>query len=298
MEWTIKNDRLSVTVSDWGAEMTSLTLDGFEYLWKPDPRDFNRVSPCLFPITGRFMEGFYTHKGIRYPMQLNGIAMEKHFRGEKRSDTELILTLCEDEDTLTVYPYRFTLELCYRLEGDFLNVRYTVTNRSEEPMPYSVGNHTAYRWPLTEGDSPESYFLRFEKSETLESFSPFGWRAPYVTDEAIRPLSHDLYVNGTRSFRDQRSDWLEYTGANCDYVVRMYHGDFPFVANWAKPDADANLICLEPSLSISSHGPTIFDREGIRVLQAGTSESVSYRLECYRKSLRSQNGKEKSVAKE
>lgn len=285
MELILKNDRVSVSISDFGAEMTGLTLDGFEYLWKPDPAHFNRVSPCLFPITGRFMDGYYTHHGKKYDLQLNGLAMEKHFRAEQLSDSELTMTLREDESTLAVYPYRFTLVISYRLEGNSLNIRYTVANHSEEPMPYSVGNHTAYRWPLAEGDSPESYFLRFEKKETLESFSPFGWRAPYLTNETIRPLDHGLYVNGTRSFRDPASEWLEYTGANCDFVVRMYLGDFPFVANWAKPDRDANLICLEPSLSISSHGPTMFDREGIRVLQAGASESVSYRLVCYRKSI-------------
>ncbi len=273
-----------MTVSDYGAEMTSLALDGFEYLWTPDPKYYDRVSPCLFPITGRFADGYYTHRQKQYPLGLNGFAMEKTFTAEKLSDTELALTLREDESTLEVYPFRFTLAIRYRLDGDLLRICYTVTNRSDEPMPYSVGNHTAYKWPLRDGDLPGSYFLRFEKPETLESFSPFGWKAPYVTDENIRPLDHALYENGTRSFRGQRSDWVEYTGANCDYVVRMYHGDFPFVANWTKPDTDANLICLEPSLSISSCGQTMFDREGIHVLERGASETVSYMLKCYRKS--------------
>ena len=128
--------------------------------------------------------------------------------------------------------------------------------------------------------------MRFEQTERLESFSPFGWIAPWLTDETVRPLSHDLYVNGTRSFRDQRSQWFEYTGANCDFVMRMYHGDFPFVANWTLPDDSARIICLEPSLSISSHGPTMFDREGIHTLGAGSSETVAYTLELYRKSER------------
>ena len=284
MEKVLKNNRVRLTVSNFGAEMTSLTLDGFEYLWSPDPAYYNRTSPCLFPITGRFMDGYYTHKGVQYPMQLNGVAMEKTFEIVSSSETELTLRLREDEDTLSVYPYRFTLEMHYRLDGQRLYVSYTVTNRSDEPMPYSVGNHTAYRWPLVEGDNPNSYFLRFEKPETLNSFSPFGWIAPYLTGERIRPLSHDLYENGTRSFRDQKSEWFEYTGANCDFVVRMYRGSFPFVANWASPQSNANLVCLEPSLSISSHGPTMFDREGIHTLPAGSSETVSYSLEFYRKS--------------
>ena len=284
MEKILKSDRVKLTVSNFGAEMTSLTLDGFEYLWSPNELYYNRTSPCLFPITGRFLDGYYTHKEKQYPMQLNGVALEKTFEILSSSETELTLALREDEDTLAVYPFRFTLVMRYRLEGQRLHVSYTVSNRSDEPMPYSVGNHTAYRWPLVEQDNPNSYFLRFEQAETLESFSPFGWTAPWLTNENIRPLSHDLYVNGTRSFRDQKSAWFEYTGANCDFVVRMYLESFHFVANWASPDENAGIICLEPSLSISNHGPTMFDREGVHVIAPGCSETVSYSLELYRKS--------------
>lgn len=286
MKKILKNDRVCLCVSDCGAEMTSLTLDGFEYLWSPDPAYYNRTSPCLFPITGRFIDGYYTHKGVQYPMQLNGVAMEKTFEVVSCSDTELTMRLREDEDTLSVYPFKFTLQMNYRLDGQKLYVSYTVTNNSDEPLPYSVGNHTAYRWPLVEDDNPCSYFLRFEKNETINSFSPFGWVVPWLTDENIRPLSHDLYVNGTRSFRDPASSWFEYTGANCDFVVRMNLESFNFVANWASPDENAKIICLEPSLSISSHGPSMFDREGVHVIAPGESEVVTYSLELYRKSER------------
>ena len=284
MEKVLKSDRVRLVVSDFGAEMTSLTLDGFEYLWSPNELYYNRTSPCLFPILGRFLDGYYTHNGKQYPMQLNGVALEKTFKILSASENEIVLELREDEDTLAVYPFQFTLIIRYRLVGQRLHVSYTVYNRSNEPMPYSVGNHTAYSWPLVEQDNPNSYFLRFEQAETLESFSPFGLTAPWLTNEYIRPLSHDLYVNGTRSFRDQKSEWFEYTGANCDFVVRMYRESFHFVANWASPDENAKIICLEPSLSISNHGPTMFDREGVHVIEPGSSETVSYSLELYRKS--------------
>ena len=136
MKKVLKNDRVCLTVSDFGAEMTSLTLDGFEYLWSPDERYYNRTSPCLFPITGRFMDGFYTHNGKQYPMQLNGIAMEKTFTVTYYSETELTLELREDEYTLSVYPYPFTLVMNYRLDGQKLHITYTVTNRSDEPMEF------------------------------------------------------------------------------------------------------------------------------------------------------------------
>lgn len=284
MKETIKNQRLQVTVSDLGAEMLSMKLDNFEYLWDKRNDHFQRTSPVMFPITGRFMDGYYLHHGEKYHMALNGIAMEKHFSMQKLNDTELVCTLEEDEETLKSYPFPFRLSITYRLDGCFLHVTYQITNKSDEKMPYSVGNHTAYAWPLIEGQDPDSYFLRFEKKETLTSFNPFGWTAPFLEKENIRPIFHDFYSKGTRSFVNPQSEWIEYTGACCDYVVRMYSKQFPFTANWTKPDLDASLVCLEPTLSISSHGPSLFDREGIHTLDAHETETVSYKLELYKKS--------------
>lgn len=282
MDNVINNERIRLIISNFGAEMKSLTLNGFEYLWTPDERYFNRVSPCLFPITGRFVEGFYTHNNKKYYLQLNGIAKDKTFASQKISDTGILLKLSEDEETMRIYTYRFMISVLFSLKGEMLNIFYKTTNLSEEPMPYSVGNHTAYKWPLKDRDNPIDYFLRFEQQEKLESFSPSGFISPYVTNESIWPLDHGHYVNGTRSFKDQKSEWLEYTGADCDYVVRMYNKQFSFVANWALPQSDSSMICIEPSLSISSHGPTLFHRVGIHVLKPGQSETYYILWSCIR----------------
>ena len=47
MNYTISNQRLSVTVSDFGAQMMSLTLDGTERLWQGDPAVFFERSDDL-----------------------------------------------------------------------------------------------------------------------------------------------------------------------------------------------------------------------------------------------------------
>jgi galactose mutarotase-like enzyme len=284
MKKTIANKRVSLEVSSYGAEITSLKLDGFEYLWKADPKYYGRVSPILFPITGRFMDGYYMHNNQKYEMQLNGIVMERNFDIEKVNDNKITCTLVSDIETKKIYPFDFVLKVHYILEETTLKVLFDIKNNSDEIMPYSVGNHTAFKWPLVDGEDASSYFLKFEQKETLKSFNPFGWTADFLINENIRPIYHDFYANYTRSIRDPKSDWIEYTGATCDYVVRIYRKQFPFLANWALPDPQANLVCLEPCVSISSHGPTMFDREGIRSLAPHSTESVSYELLLYRKS--------------
>ncbi len=286
MELTVCNKRISLTVSDFGAEMTSLKLDGFEFLWKADPAYFGRVSPILFPITGRFMDGFYTHNGKKYELKLNGLAQDSIFELKKTADNEISCHLRANEETLKVYPFDFELTVKYTLKDQTVDVSFEVINHSDEDMPYSVGNHTAFRWPLIDGEAPESYFLRFSEEENLRSFNPFGWTADFLCGERIRPIYHDYYAKGTRSIKDAKSEWIEYTGATCDYVARTHRKQLPFVANWASPDPEAKLVCVEPTLSISSHGPTMFDREGIHRLAPGASEITSYQLEVYKKSER------------
>ena len=47
----LKNDLLTVIVSEKGAELQSIKdAEGKEYLWQADPRYWGRRSPILFPI--------------------------------------------------------------------------------------------------------------------------------------------------------------------------------------------------------------------------------------------------------
>ena len=191
MKKTIANKRVSLEVSSYGAEITSLKLDGFEYLWKADPKYYGRVSPILFPITGRFMDGYYMHNNQKYEMQLNGIVMERNFDIEKVNDNKITCTLVSDIETKKIYPFDFVLKVHYILEETTLKVLFDIKNNSDEIMPYSVGNHTAFKWPLVDGEDASSYFLKFEQKETLKSFNPFGWTADFLINENIRPIYHD-----------------------------------------------------------------------------------------------------------
>lgn len=49
---TISKGGLSATISSKGAELTSLKLDGREYLWQADSAFWGKHAPVLFPIVG------------------------------------------------------------------------------------------------------------------------------------------------------------------------------------------------------------------------------------------------------
>ena len=54
MYYTLKNDKISLSVDTLGAQMISLkSADGVEYLWQGDPQYWGDQAPNLFPFIGR-----------------------------------------------------------------------------------------------------------------------------------------------------------------------------------------------------------------------------------------------------
>ena len=56
---TIKNEYLTASFSEIGAELKSLTLDGKEYIWNGNADFWAMSSPLLFPICGGLKKDKY-----------------------------------------------------------------------------------------------------------------------------------------------------------------------------------------------------------------------------------------------
>ncbi len=267
----LHSDCMTVHVNPLGAELKGVEKDGLEYLWQGDKDSYPRTSPTLFPIVGRFLSDTYYVGDKAYSMTLNGFAMDSNFACEERAENKAVFVLRADERTRRSYPFEFALTVAYTVNGNVLSVDYKVENNGDAPLPFIVGCHTAYKWPMISGDAPEDYRLRFEQPEELESFNPFGWREKFVQGQE-RPLSHDLFANYTRSITDIRSKWVEFGSYKHDHCVRIQRESFPFMAIWTLPTPDAALICLEPCTGIQpgSHGCTrLEDRDGAKLLPPG-----------------------------
>lgn len=276
----LHSEQLTVHVNAFGAELKGLEKDGIEYLYDGDPAYYGRTAPTLFPITGRFLSDTYYDGDQAYTMTLNGFAMNRNFEVTDRDDHSVTFTLVSDERTLACYPYPFRLDITYTAEGNRLAVRYRVENTGDRPMPWAVGAHTAYRWPLLPGEKPEDYRLLFEKEEDLTSFNPFNWKCPHFIQGRERPLSHDLFANFTRSMTDIRSEWIEFSNPANGHAVRIHRSEMPYLAMWTLPDENARLLCLEPNISVhAGAATTMADRQGCRVLAPGKTDETGFALE-------------------
>ena len=124
MIYTVKNDYLTVTVSDIGAELQSIVdAWGVERLWNGDPAFWGERAPVLFPFCGRVWNGQVTANGAPCKMDLHGFFRSRKCLVEQLSETEIAFTQTEDETTLSEYPFRFRTRIIYRLEANRLVVR-------------------------------------------------------------------------------------------------------------------------------------------------------------------------------
>ena len=84
MEYQLKNELLTVTVSEEGTELQSvLAADGTEYLWQGDAAYWKKRAPHLFPVCGRLTGGRTAMDGEECRMDTHGF-----FRWKQRERRE------------------------------------------------------------------------------------------------------------------------------------------------------------------------------------------------------------------
>ncbi len=100
--------------------------------------------PLLFPICGNLPEDTYTLDGESYKLKQHGFARTLPWEVTQQSTengASITVTLRSSDETRAVYPFHFELNYTYILRGNTLEMRYSHTNLSQKPMPFSTGIH-------------------------------------------------------------------------------------------------------------------------------------------------------------
>lgn len=251
---TLKNDVLTVTVEDHGAELSSIRKGSVEYLWQADPAFWGRHSPVLFPIVGSVWEKRYRVDGKEYELGQHGFARDMDFVMVSSSDTEVRYRLESSDETLAKYPWPFVLEIAYRLHGGKLDVIWEVMNPGSEDMYFQIGAHPAFNYPDYDPEKPERGFFSFDRSEGLECVRikekgcvdaetkypleiPENGLLPVTreTFDAIDTIMlQDSQIRKVALHRTDGSPWLALSF------------DAPVVGIWSPPTKNAPFICIEP----------------------------------------------------
>jgi galactose mutarotase-like enzyme len=286
-ETRISNDHLSVTLSDLGAEMQSLRdAAGRDYLWDGDAQYWTGRAPILFPIVGRAPGDRISIGDHTADMPQHGFARRSRFALARADQTSCTHVLTPDNAIRAVYPPDFRLELTHSLAGNTLSVTATVTNTvtntGTAPLPFGLGFHPAFRWPLSGGEGqPHHVTLNNGAAPDMARLSDGllpPERQPSPFEKGRLTLDQSLFEADAMLFPNARIPGLSY-GPDHGPQLTFTFENLPDLALWSKPGAP--FICIEPwhgTAARTTDGPAIAKRPNAIELPAGDSRSFTYTL--------------------
>ena len=144
---------------------------------------FQGKGPLLWPaVGGQFPTntepkescgmGSYTVIGKNYPMPCHGFARSLPWRETSRiadnHSARVTVELATSEATREFYPFAFHLDATYELIDGRLTIDYVVKSDASNsvPMPFSIGNHIAFKIPFLVGTDPAK--MLFETQNTIQ----------------------------------------------------------------------------------------------------------------------------------
>ncbi|HJW43659.1 MAG TPA: aldose 1-epimerase family protein [Geothrix sp.] len=246
----LRSDLSEAVISDRGAELQGLRLEGVDLLWPAGPL-WPRHAPLLFPVIGSLQGGALRDGTTALPMPKHGFARERDFTWLRRDETACVLELKDAAATRDVFPFAFRLTVAYTLTASRLRMDVALNNPGEAPLPASLGLHPAFRWPLAPDLPKAAHRLVFDAEEPgpLRRLDAQGLLAPELHPTPIRrrelALTEELFAEDALLFLEPRSRGLRFEATGGPSLSLRWEG-FPHLGVWAKPDPAPAFLCIEP----------------------------------------------------
>ena len=277
---TLKNSIMSVEISEKGAEMRRVTVNGEERLWSGDPAFWTGTAPVMFPICGGLPDDKFTYAGKEYTLIKHGFARLTDFEVEKQNGLSATFLLKSNAETLKMYPWEFEFRIAYSLKGSRIEIDYDVKNLSDDTMYVSPGAHEAYACP----EGIEDYDVIFEKKETLYSCELVGNlisenRIPIIKDTDTLPLYYSYFAVDALVFKDLKSRFATLRNRKTGKSTSVSFEGFDYFLLWTKPQA--GYICMEPWTGIPpmiGSDMDITQKEGITAVKAGDTLKATHSI--------------------
>lgn len=249
----IQNDRLRVEISECGAEPHSIVCDGVERLWCADPTVWGKHAPLLFPLIGRLRDSQYLLGGKPIDAPRHGFCRERTFEVTDANETSVTFRTMQDDETLACYPFPFTLDVSFAVEGNKLVKTHTITNNGSTPMPFELGGHEAYAICLEPGETADDWYVQFDEMNVIEAYDmdeagmlqlpkhtvalQDGRLTYYPEQLGLDTIVLEHVANSTATLACTKSD----------RKVIVDFPDFPYLGIWTMQNGeDPHYLCIEP----------------------------------------------------
>lgn len=258
-----------------GAEPLSWSVGALDLLWQADAAVWAQTAPILFPVVGWTREGQVRHRGRAYPLGLHGFAARKDFAVVEQGGDFARLRLDADAETRALYPFDFRLEAVYRLEEEALVWTLEASNLGSEPMPYALGLHPGFRWPLADAATAHTFVFDAPERQQVPVIAPGGLFSPgrrsIPLDGRRLAITPELMAQEALCFLDIASRGAVFDNG-AGLRLRVDLEDFPHLALWARPPAP--FLCIE---AWTGHGDPVgfagelSDKPSMRLLAPGAT---------------------------
>ena len=275
---TLENEYLKISISNRGAEMTSLFSKetNTEHLWQANPAIWEWHAPNLFPVVGGCINNQIIVDGTAYPMQRHGFARHSEFILIESDESNAKFSLSQDEKTMALFPYKFSFQVLYSLRGREVRVTFKVINYDDKSIYFGVGGHPAFNVPFFANEAQEDYFLEFEYDEPLNkhllSANGFYSGDTEIVERKGNTLSitNELFAKDALVFKDLQSRRVSLKSRNHAHSLSIEYPHFNYLGIWSKDGAP--FVCLEPWIGCADTEGKIKDfseKESIHTLEKG-----------------------------
>lgn len=285
---TLQSGALRVIISDAGAEIIQIEdiLTSRNYLWHGDSAYWGRRSPILFPIVGGLKNKTYKYAGREYPMSQHGFARDREFQMTEHNVDTIWFELKADEESLKVYPFRFRLEIGYRLEGRKITVMWRVANEDKKTMFFSIGGHPAFMCPIDGEGKQTDYYLLFDNKEPL-SYGKLSVNGLLETEGhtldiggGCMPITEHMFDEDALVIEGGQAHQVALAGPDKKPYLTVKF-DAPLFGLWSPAKKHAPFVCIEPwygRCDRESFAGMLADREYGNELRPGKIFETEYTI--------------------
>ncbi len=288
MNQTIRSGGMQAVIKSTGAELSSLTASGTEYLWQGDPQYWHSQSPVLFPIVGGLRnKTAATANGGTCHMERHGVVRKREFELTGSTESSAEFTIRSSEETKKEFPYDFEFRVNYSVEGKTLTYAMTAVNTGKDVMPYFVGGHPAFRCPLLDGEKFEDYVVEFAEKEyaacpraLLDGLADVNHRQVVLNNEKVFRLDRAWFAYDCQVFDQLHSRSAALVNPATGRGVRVDFPGFDYFILWTSKNG-GNFMALEPWTGLTTctdEDDVLEHKRGVKFLNPGEERTHAFTI--------------------
>ena len=262
----------------YGASLDELNIRNIKVITNLYPLDYKKTYPSsiLFPFANRINDGQFNFFFSIYNLQCNekqlnnaihGLVYNKAFLVDelKKFENHAEIKLYYEElNPPTGYPFKFRVELTYKLTNEFLSLKINVINLDDKKLPFTVGWHPYFK--SVDLDKSKIQFdcikkIKCNKYNIALGFEPFNSKIPL-------------------SLRKRRFDDA-FVLENPD--VKFFTPEYDLVLKSSEKESflqlytpmNTNAIAIEPMTGVSD---SFNNKIGLKKLSPGQSYSIEWQV--------------------